>query len=79
MNIRLIWRATFYTPNYYITDKYFEVVDYYEKLPASVQLGLGNLEVIEPDPIKLTPLLTKLMNGEYHTAQSKSDKNIATS
>ena len=73
------WRATFYTPNDYITDKYFEVVEYYEKLPASIQLGLGNLEVIEPEPIKHTPLLSKLINGDYHTAQSKSDKNIATS
>ena len=26
------WRATFYTPNDYITDKYFEVVEYYEKI-----------------------------------------------
>jgi hypothetical protein len=73
------WRATFYTPNDYITDKYFEVVEYYEKLPASLQVGLGNLEVIEPEPIKHTPLLSKLINGDYHTAQSKSDKNIATS
>ena len=73
------WRATFFTPNDYITDKYYEVVGYYEKLPASMQLGLGNLEVIEPEPIKHTPLLSKLINGDYHTAQSKSDKNIATS
>ncbi len=54
------WRATFYTPNDNITDKYFEVVEYYEKLPASLQLGLGNLEVIEPEPIKHTPLLSNL-------------------
>jgi hypothetical protein len=44
------WRTTFYTPNDYINGKYFEVVEYYEKLPASIQLGLGNLEVIEPAP-----------------------------
>ncbi len=44
------WRATFYTPKDYI--EYFEVVEYYEKLPAYIQLGLGNLEVIEPEPIK---------------------------
>ena len=37
------WRATFFTPNDYITDKYYEVVGYYEKLPASMHLGLGNL------------------------------------
>jgi hypothetical protein len=73
------WRATFYTPNDYITDKYFEVVEYYEKLPASLQLGLGNSEVIEPEPIKHTPLLSKLITGDYHKAQSKSDENIATS
>ncbi len=71
--------ASFYTPNDYVTDKYFEVVEYYEKLPALIQSGLGNLEVIEPEPIKQTPLLSKLINGDYHTAQSKSDKNIATS
>ncbi len=35
--------------------------------------------VIEPEPIKHTPLLSKLINGDHHTAQSKNDKNIATS
>jgi hypothetical protein len=69
----------FNTPNDNITDKYFEVVVYYEKLSASIQLGLGNLEVIEPEPIKHTPLLTKLINCGYHTAQRQSCKNIATS
>jgi hypothetical protein len=44
-----------------------------------MQSGLGNLEVKEPEPIKHTPLLSKLINGDYQTAQSKSDKNIATS
>jgi hypothetical protein len=44
-----------------------------------MQLGLGNLEVIVPEPIKHTPLLSKLINGDHHTAQSKSYKNIATS
>ncbi len=43
------WGAVFYIPNDYITDKYFEVVEYYEKLPSSIQLGSGNLEVIEPE------------------------------
>ena len=44
-----------------------------------MQSGLGNLEVKEPEPIKHTPLLSKLINGDYQTAQSKSDNNIATS
>jgi hypothetical protein len=73
------WRETFYTPNDYITDKYFEVVEYYDKLPATMQSGLANLEVKESEPIKHTPLLSKLINGDYQTAQSKSDNNIATS
>ena len=73
------WRETFYTPNCYITNSYIEVVEYYDKLPASMQSGLGNLEVKEHEPIKHTPLLSKLINGDYQTAQSKSDNNIATS
>ena len=73
------WRETFYTPNDYITNKYFEVVEYYDKLPATMQSGLANLEVKESEPIKHTPLLSKLINGDYQTAQSKSDNNIATS
>ena len=73
------WRETFYLPKDYITDRYFEVVEYYDKLPASMQSILGNLEVKEPEPIKHTPLLSKLVNGDYQTAQSKSDNNIATS
>ena len=44
-----------------------------------MQSGLGNLEVKEPEPIKHTPLLSKLINGDYQTAQSRSDNNIATS
>ncbi len=74
------WKATtFHTPNDYITDIFFEIVEYYEKLPASIQLGLGNLEVVEPEPINHTPLVTKFVKGDYHTAQSTSDKNMATS
>jgi len=73
------WKDNFYFPDDHITDQYFTVVEYYEKLPASIQTGLGNLEVKEPEPIKHIPLLSKLLNGDYHTAQSKSDKNIATS
>jgi hypothetical protein len=44
--------------------------------------GLGDLEVKTPEgpePIKEKPSLTKLINGDYQTEQSKSDKNIATS
>jgi hypothetical protein len=58
-----------------MTDTYFEVVEYFAKLPASMQLGLCNTEVIESEPIKHTSLSTKLINGDYHTAQSKSDIN----
>ena len=34
------WKAHFYIPDDHITDQYFAVVEYYEKLPASIQLGL---------------------------------------
>ena len=54
------WRETFYTPNDYITDKYFEVVECYDKLPATMQSGLANLEVKEPESMKQTPLYQNL-------------------
>jgi len=69
----------FYTPDDEITRKYFEIVENYERLPASIVDGLGNLEVKEPEPIKEIPSFNKLINGHYQTAQSKSDKNISSS
>ncbi len=68
------WRATFYTPNDYITNSYFEVVEYFDKLPATMQLGLDNLEVKEPKPIKHIPLLTKLINGDLDGSDSTHRK-----
>ena len=73
------WNTYFYIPNDAITQKYNQVVEYYENLPASLTDGLGNLEVIDPEPIKEIPSLRRLINGDYQTASSKSDKNIAAS
>jgi len=66
-------------PDDYISRKYFSIVENYEKLPASMTDGLGNLEVKEPDPIKQIPSFRKLINGDYQTATIKSDKNISSS
>lgn len=73
------WKTYFYTPDDNITRKYFSIVENYEKLPASMVDGLGNLEVKEQEPIKEIPSFRKLVNGDYQTATSKSDKNIAAS
>ena len=73
------WKTYFYTPDDDISQKYFSIVENYEKLPASMTDGMGNLEVKEPEPIKQIPSFHKLINGDYHTATSKSDKNIASS
>ena len=73
------WKKYFYTPDDDISRKYFSIVEYYEKLPASMIDGLGNLEVKEPEPIKQIPSFRKLVNGDYQTATSKSDKNISAS
>ena len=69
----IYWRTYFYMPDDEISRKYFSIVENYEKLPASMTDGLGNLEVKEPEPIKQIP------NGDYQTATSKSDKNISSS
>ena len=73
------WNTYFYTPNDAITQKYNQIVEHYENLPASLIEGLGNLDVIDPEPIKEIPSLRRLINGDYQTASSKSDKNIASS
>ncbi len=72
------WRDTFYLPNDHITKDYSEVAETYPEIPASMVFGLGDLEVKKPEPIKEKPSLTKLINGDYQTEQSKSDKTIAT-
>lgn len=69
----------FYTPDDIITDRYLKLMEDFEKIPAIIAEGFANLEVKEPEPIKQIPLFSKLINGDYQTAQSKSDKNIATS
>jgi hypothetical protein len=75
----IYWKTYFYMPDDDISRKYFSIVEYYEKLPASMTDGLGNLEVKEPEPIKQVPSFRKLINGDYQTATSKSDKNISSS
>ena len=75
----IYWRTYFYMPDDEISRKYFSIVENYEKLPASMTDGLGNLEVKEPEPIKQIPSFRKLINGDYQTATSKSDKNISSS
>ena len=47
----IYWRTYFYMPDDEISRKYFSIVENYEKLPASMVDGLGNLEVKEPEPI----------------------------
>ncbi len=73
------WRDNFYIPNDHITKDYYEIAEIYPEIPESMIYGLGDLEVKTPEPIKEKPSLTKLINGDYQTEQSKSDKNIATS
>jgi len=75
------WRNNFYTPDDDITKIYFELMPKFEGLlPASFEDGIANLELKQEliEPIKQIPLYSKLLNGEYEIATSKSDKNIAT-
>ena len=84
------WLKYFYTPDDNITEMYMILSDIYNDfLPANFRLykdekeafGVANLE-LKPEyvkPIKRTPLYSKLKAGEYETASSKSDKNIAAS
>ena len=73
----------FYIPNDSITKRFIDVLTYYESLPANFivineileSYGLPLLE-IKADyikPIKQIPLLSKLINKEYQTEESKSD------
>lgn len=82
------WLDNFYTPDDYTTREYMAVTDRLNDiLPANFRLiegqkeafGVANLE-LKPEfvkPAKKVPLLSKLQNGEYEIASSKSDKNIA--
>ena len=82
------WLDNFYTPDDYTTREYMAVTDKLNDiLPANFRLiegqkeafGVAHLE-LKPEfvkPAKKVPLLSKLQNGEYEIASSKSDKNIA--
>ena len=84
------WVNHFYTPKDSITKLYqsatYKLADI---LPANFQLyddeptafGVANLELKDEfkRPFKRVPLLSELEKGEYETASSKSDGNIASS
>ena len=80
-----LWKS-FYTPNDPLTKRYKEIIDEYEGLPATFYIlkdtpdsyGLANLEIKSKyiKKIKTTPLLSKLINGNYKTEKSKSDDKI---
>lgn len=82
------WADNFYTPDDYTTKEYMKITDHFNDfLPANFRLikgqkeafGVANLE-LKPNlvkPMKRAPLLSKLENGDYEIATSKSDKNIA--
>ena len=85
------WVKYFYTPDDSTTQEYREATDKLgDFLPANFELirgqkeafGVANLE-LKPEyvkPIKRNPLYSKLANGDYEIAQSKSDTtNIAGS
>ena len=79
----------FYTPKDDKTKIYQDaVLKLADILPANFQLyedeptafGVANLELKNEfkKPIKNIPLMSKLENGDYEDAKSKSDKNIAS-
>lgn len=80
-----LWKS-FYIPNDKITDRFKVVLDDFENLPASFyykkdikeSFGLPLLELKKglTKPIKETPLLSKLINGDYQTEKSQSDYKI---
>jgi len=82
------WERHFYTPKDNITKLYKKAVDKFDNaLPANFKLlegaegaiGVANLELKDEykKPIKNIPLFSKLEKGDYQTASSKSDGNIA--
>ncbi len=80
-----LWKS-FYIPNDTITRRFKEVLKTYDNLPASFyydddikeSFGLPLLELKKTltKPIKETPLLDKLKNGDYQTEKSKTDYKI---
>ena len=79
----------FYTPKDNITKTYQDAVSKLaDLLPANFQLyedeptafGVANVELKNEykKPIKQIPLMSKLENGDYEDAKSKSDNNIAS-
>ena len=83
------WFKNFYTPKDKTTKLYAEAVEKFEFLPANFMYypeikesyGFANLELKEEfkKPIKKIPLFSKLEKGDYQTATSRSDENIANS
>jgi len=85
-----IWFNNFYTPKDDTTKLYLKAIDKYNgNLPANFYVvdeakesyGFANLELKNEfkKPIKRIPLYSKLEKGDYQTASSKSDDNIASS
>jgi hypothetical protein len=75
------YKKYFYTPPDDITKRYKEVVEKYEELPVVFINGIANFEVkpeFKQEP-KQNVLYSKLLDGSYEVANSKSDKNIAAS
>jgi hypothetical protein len=75
------WVKNFIVIDDFCTDFTMDIISKFEInfLPASFMEGIPILD-IRPEffkPIKQAPLYSKLVNGDYHTATSKSDKNIA--
>lgn len=80
-----LWKS-FHIPNDTITRRFKEVLKSYQNLPASFyfdhhikeSFGLPLLELKKTltKPIKQTPLLDKLKNGDYQTEKSKTDYKI---
>ena len=84
------WVNHFFTPQDGITNLYKQATQILASiLPANFQLyddeetafGVANLELKDEykRAIRKIPLLSKLINGDYQTQTSKSDKNIASS
>ena len=75
------WRKYFFIPDDMCTDLMMKSIEMYEInfFPASFMEGIPLLD-IKPEyykPMKQAPLYSKLINGDYEIASSKSDKNIA--
>ena len=80
----------FYLPKDQLTTRFINATDKIETLPANFYMpnddnpdsqGTPNLELKKQfiKPIKFKPLLSKLLDGSYHTDKTSSDQNIARS